>query len=120
MHQHAAARAFADLAQAAPPAGLGLEADLARIVDGQHMPSGRRRPCLLAPASDQTLARHLLVGQEAAEGDLVGAVARAELTQADGLAHDHAIEQRRPPFIETAIPELAQRQIFQLHDDTPK
>src|SRR5271166_3219343 len=96
MHQQAAARAFADLAQAAPPAALGLEVDLARVLDGEHVPACHRRGRLLAPAFDQALRRHILVGQEAAEGNLLRPVALGELPQANGLAHDNAIEQLRP------------------------
>ena len=96
MHQKAAARAFPDLAEAAPPAGLGLEVDLARILDGQHVPAGRSGDGLFAPARDQAIGRHLLVGQEAPKSNLSGAAALAEFAQADRSAHDHAIEQYSP------------------------
>ncbi len=96
MHQHAVARAFADLAQTTPALGRGAKVDLAGVLDGDHMPArhGRNRP--RAPAVDQAGDRHILVGEKPTEAHLPRPIAGAEPTQASALARDHAFEQRRP------------------------
>jgi hypothetical protein len=96
MHQHTVAAALADFAQAAPPLGRGGEVDLARILDCQHVPAGHRRHRLLAPALDQPLHRHLVIGQQPMETDFLPPLTLTQPAQADVLPRDHAIEQHRP------------------------
>src|SRR6185437_3153123 len=72
------------------------EVDLARILDGEHVAARHSPRGLLAPALDQPLDRHILVGQEAAIAYLPRAAAAAELAQANTLLHGHTLEQLRP------------------------
>ena len=96
MHQQAVSATFADLAQAAPVTGRGRKIDLGGILDRQDMPAGNRRSRLIAPALDQAFHRHLVVGQQAMEPDLLLPFALTQPAQANVLARDHASEQHPP------------------------
>ena len=98
MHQHAAAYTLTDLTQTAPPLGRRVEVELARILNRQHVPAGHSRPGLFAPALDQALDRHLLVGQKTPETNFSRTAALAQPAQAYALARHHAFEQHRPPL----------------------
>ena len=102
MQQHAPPAAFADLAQAAPPLRRRLEINLAGVLDRQHMPAPRRSLSLLAPAGEQGLQSHLLVGQKAAIADDLRAIAARMNWRARPC-----LREAQPPFIEAAIPEPA-------------
>src|SRR5271166_3373828 len=85
-----------DLAQTAPALGRRAKVDVAGVLDGDHMSTRHSRSRLLAPAGDQALDRHILVGEKPTEAHLPRPIVRAEPTQASALTRDHAFEQRRP------------------------
>jgi hypothetical protein len=91
-----AAFALADLAQTAPPLGLGAEVDLAAVLDRQNVSTGNRRPGLLRPARNQPLRRHLRVRQKAPESLGLRTIAVAQLPDTAAAAHDRTFEQQRP------------------------
>jgi hypothetical protein len=64
MQQQATPDAFADLAQPSAPLSRRAKIDLARILDRQHMPAGRRKGGLFSPACKQGGQCHLPVGQK--------------------------------------------------------
>src|SRR5271170_2388300 len=76
--------------------GSGGKMDLAGVLDRQHMTAGDGCAGLVAPALDQPLERHLRVGEEVAVGDLGGAIAGGQLSQAQALAREDRIEKLSP------------------------
>jgi len=94
--QHAARVALADLAQPAPMMGPGGKVDFAGVLNRQHVAAGDGLPGLVAPALDQPIDRHVVVGDEAAESDFGGAIAGGQFSQANALAIDDRIEKLAP------------------------
>jgi hypothetical protein len=82
------------LAASTPSIAGGGASDL----DRQHMPGGRRRTRLFAPAFNQAFDRHFIVGQQAMETELLRPLALAQRAHTNVLARDHAIEQHRPIY----------------------
>ena len=97
MQQHAAADSFADLPKTAPALRRGSEVEFAGVLHRQNMPAASRRRSLLAPALDQPSNRHLRIGKKAAKTNFVRSPA-GQPANADMLARNHALEQRRPPL----------------------
>ena len=84
-------------AKAAPVAGPRGDADLGRILKGQHVPAGDRADGLVAPARDEPPHGHLFVGEEA-PGTQFAAAISTEVFEAHGFTRDHAFEDRGPLF----------------------
>jgi hypothetical protein len=70
--------------------------DLAGSPDRRRVAAGDGVAGLLAPALDQPLDRHILVGEKMAERDFDGAGAGGQFAQAQALARDDRIEKLAP------------------------
>ena len=96
MQQHAASIAFGDFAQAAPTSPPGMELDLARILDRQHMTPADRSSRLQAPAFNQLIDRDPRIVHKPPERHVRSPVAPRHLAQADAARAKHSPEKRRP------------------------
>src|SRR5262249_35562367 len=96
MQQHAASITFADFAQSAPTSRPGLELNLARVLDRQHMTPADRSPRLQAPAFYQFICRDLRIVHKPPERHVGSPVAPRHLAQADATRAKHSPEKRRP------------------------
>ncbi len=96
MQEHATGITFTDFAEPAPTSPLGVELDLAGVLDRQHMTltDGSRR--LQAPAFNQFVDRDLRIVYKPPERHVRSPVALRHLAQADAARAKHSPEKRRP------------------------
>ena len=96
VQQSTPAAPLADLAQTACPFGGGGEADLAGVLDRQHMTPRNRSGGLLGPALDQPLRCHFLVRQEAAKPLGLRSLPVTQPADAARPARNRTFEELRP------------------------
>jgi hypothetical protein len=94
--------AVADRAEPLLAPALGLIIDLARVLNGEHVPAGGGRPRQHRPMRHHLLDRHRLVVQKAPQPHLLRPIVRKP-PHADILPLAHPLHEQRPvlpqPFV---------------------
>jgi hypothetical protein len=110
MGEQAVYIAFADRAKPPAVARGGLELHLCRVLNRQHMASGRGRAGPFTPAVDDFIGGHTVIAEEPA-GPLLAIAGTAQPLQADGFAHRHLFQDRGAAVIEALVSELSHRPV---------
>src|SRR5215470_14360214 len=98
VQEHAKNIAFPNLSEPAPVVLRGGKFNIAGVLDRQNVTISNRYPCLLAPAFNQPVNRHVRIGYETPIPHLLTPHTTCNPAQANTARVKHATEKRRPPL----------------------